>query len=164
MVVKKKNTCLGFSLVCPKLYCKQNMYWNQEWIRLEHWWDDWLHMFSRALHNIQGSQQPLVFNQTIEKTLYIPEVLLLSSGIGYLFKSTAMCFLVWTQSFLLTNMSFLVSNTFCLGVGLCYLLLFVSALNTYVSWRFQSTPWQHWCLRLIFLLFTVSSKPRCRGM
>lgn len=25
MMVKKKNTCLGFSLVCPKLYCKQNM-------------------------------------------------------------------------------------------------------------------------------------------
>lgn len=87
------------------------------------------------------------------------------------FQSTLICFLfVGNNRFSsLLTIFFLVSNIFCLGVGLCYLLLFVSAvINTLVARGSSRTRRGNWCLRritfLFLICFTVSSEPRCRGM
>lgn len=118
--------------------------WIKNRLDRKHWWDNWPHVFSRAL------QQPLRFQslsllksplaEKEEKHSRAPKMqvcrvlFLPSKGLGHLFLKYRNPFCGSNHfSCRLTNIYFLVSNIFCLGVGLCHLLLFVSALNTLVA-------------------------------
>lgn len=90
------------------------------------------------------SSQEFIARKRKKNTPEVCQVLFLSSkGLGCYFKYHSYFFP------LPTNLSFLVSNMFRLGVGLCYLLLFVSALNTLVAHGSSRTHHGNWCLRLI---------------